>query len=615
MGRGHETTSALRALIAMPGLLVALAGAAFAVSGDWWAVDTDNWTVENSLLRYSYVYTGSTSYGWCSYYGTGIGSFVLKQFDEKLVQTIDGAGTGYAKVDGSRPEFLSVTPHDGYVEIHVEIGNREKKERIYEGFPILEIEYVNIGCLWIDDAFAVQGDDVSFVMYGMDDINGMAEGRAVWAASEDIAQEKYGNHHNFGDTFIEANGSTVDECKYEGYFIYGMVNRRTGHGVGTVYPTELTVHDWKVWWDAKNLINTEIFPKGNGNGVKRWWFPVTGGKTELISTGKAIVDAQGPPPTGGTVARPQISPAGGLHPSPLSVSISTVTSGASIRYTLDGADPTQSSSLYAGPISIISDTTVKARAFKAGMNPSAVAVAEYLIDPGNDTDDDGLTDLQEQSHGTDPNNPDTDGDGLTDGDEVNTHGTNPLSADTDGDGLTDNVEVSGETSATDPDSDDDGLSDGDEYDNGTLPLNPDTDGDGMPDGWEVSYGLDPKEDDGSDDADGDGFSNYDEYLSGSDPKDPNSTPSLAGGSGFISCAAGGGTAGWAVLVVLALAVPALLRGRRKDGLGRNGDMKRSFSCPHSTLPGTRTRLPSQTRFMSPFPKQTPALRWGRGDDS
>src|SRR5262249_9001801 len=42
-----------------------------------------------------------------------------------------------------------------------------------------------------------------------------------------------------------------------------------------------------------------------------------------------------------------------------------------------------------------------------------------------DPDGDGLTNLQEYQHGTDPNNPDTDGDGIPDGMEV-AQGTNPL---------------------------------------------------------------------------------------------------------------------------------------------------------------------------------------------
>lgn len=60
---------------------------------------------------------------------------------------------------------------------------------------------------------------------------------------------------------------------------------------------------------------------------------------------------------------------------------------------------------------------------------------------GPDSDGDGLTDLQEEQLGTDPNNPDTDGDGLTDYEEVVLYGTDPLNPDTDGDGFSDGEEV------------------------------------------------------------------------------------------------------------------------------------------------------------------------------
>ncbi len=54
-----------------------------------------------------------------------------------------------------------------------------------------------------------------------------------------------------------------------------------------------------------------------------------------------------------------------------------------------------------------------------------------------DSDQDGLSDLQEQFLGTNPNNRDTDGDGVEDGDEVFVYHTNPNNADTDGDGVID----------------------------------------------------------------------------------------------------------------------------------------------------------------------------------
>jgi hypothetical protein len=47
---------------------------------------------------------------------------------------------------------------------------------------------------------------------------------------------------------------------------------------------------------------------------------------------------------------------------------------------------------------------------------------------GVDTDDDGLTDWDEENiYGTKPDNPDTDGDGINDGDEIE-EGTDPLVA-------------------------------------------------------------------------------------------------------------------------------------------------------------------------------------------
>jgi hypothetical protein len=136
-----------------------------------------------------------------------------------------------------------------------------------------------------------------------------------------------------------------------------------------------------------------------------------------------------------------------------------------------------------------------------------------------DSDGDGLTDEEELSLGTDPNNPDSDGDGLTDLFEVSNGfdplppgeeeqdpdsdglgnlgeqgaGTDPHNPDSDGDQLQDAIEVGIGSDPLDPDSDDDGLEDGEEVNViGSDPLNPDTDGGGRTDGLEVNVdGTDP----------------------------------------------------------------------------------------------------------------------------
>ena len=107
----------------------------------------------------------------------------------------------------------------------------------------------------------------------------------------------------------------------------------------------------------------------------------------------------------------------------------------------------------------------------------------------NDNDGDGLDYDDEQTAGTDPNNPDTDGGGTSDGAEI-INGTNPLDPtddnanDTDHDGLSDDAEDDYNTDPNDPDTDDDGLPDGAEVAIGSDPLDPDTDGDGLKDGEE-----------------------------------------------------------------------------------------------------------------------------------
>nr|WP_223187738.1 chitobiase/beta-hexosaminidase C-terminal domain-containing protein [Streptomyces sp. CBMA29] len=83
--------------------------------------------------------------------------------------------------------------------------------------------------------------------------------------------------------------------------------------------------------------------------------------------------------TGTTVATPTFSPAGGTFSSAQSVTISDATSGASIRYTLDGSTPTASSALYSAPLTISASTTVKAIGIKSGSTNSAVATASYTI--------------------------------------------------------------------------------------------------------------------------------------------------------------------------------------------------------------------------------------------
>lgn len=73
-------------------------------------------------------------------------------------------------------------------------------------------------------------------------------------------------------------------------------------------------------------------------------------------------------------------------------------------------------------------------------NPAAY-VTPPVVEDNKDSDNDGLTDTEEQNLGTDPNIADTDGDGLADGDEVKLFKTSPISMHSDSDAFDDGTEV------------------------------------------------------------------------------------------------------------------------------------------------------------------------------
>ncbi|MGH9360737.1 MAG: LamG-like jellyroll fold domain-containing protein, partial [Thermoanaerobaculia bacterium] len=70
----------------------------------------------------------------------------------------------------------------------------------------------------------------------------------------------------------------------------------------------------------------------------------------------------------------------GFHDAPFDLSISSPTPGAVIRYTTDFSEPTETrGQTYAGPIRIQRTTAVRARAFRPGFYPTAVATHTYLF--------------------------------------------------------------------------------------------------------------------------------------------------------------------------------------------------------------------------------------------
>jgi hypothetical protein len=136
-------------------------------------------------------------------------------------------------------------------------------------------------------------------------------------------------------------------------------------------------------WDANDLTNTiyesDTNPTRDAGGIaNRFTIPV-------VTNGKVYVSANKQVAVYGllngelTAAAPLISPDGGTFSSSQTVTLSSTTASAEIHYTLTGATPTSSSTLYNSPINIAKNTTVKAIASATGYLQSQVSSATFTI--------------------------------------------------------------------------------------------------------------------------------------------------------------------------------------------------------------------------------------------
>ena len=78
------------------------------------------------------------------------------------------------------------------------------------------------------------------------------------------------------------------------------------------------------------------------------------------------------------VLPPTIQQPAGFYTS-IQISVQPAAAGDKIRYTLDGSDPTEASSLYTTPVEITQTSMVRARSFASGALPSQIATKAFFI--------------------------------------------------------------------------------------------------------------------------------------------------------------------------------------------------------------------------------------------
>lgn len=127
--------------------------------------------------------------------------------------------------------------------------------------------------------------------------------------------------------------------------------------------------------DIKNYyLDTSELPSIDSN-IVCWNVEVDANTGSIKSCENDSTDYFDPLP----VAAPTFSPDGGSYTGTQTVTMSCSEPGSTIRYTTDGSKPTPTSTLYTTPISVNSNITIKARAFKANLRSSEVKSAAYVI--------------------------------------------------------------------------------------------------------------------------------------------------------------------------------------------------------------------------------------------
>ena len=147
-------------------------------------------------------------------------------------------------------------------------------------------------------------------------------------------------------------------------------------GTGTVDYQWQSSSDNSSWDDIDAETSASYTPSTASIGTTYYRVVVTNHECgESVESDAATVVVSAP----SVCKTPTFSVSAGTYSSAQSVELSCGTDGATIRYTTNGDDPTESSSVYSSAISVSVNTTIKAKAFKADLTPSSVATATYNI--------------------------------------------------------------------------------------------------------------------------------------------------------------------------------------------------------------------------------------------
>ena len=160
-----------------------------------------------------------------------------------------------------------------------------------------------------------------------------------------------------------------------------------------------------VWADDEDTAQTALHTnfKLSGGGEQVGLYDASGAVLDSLSYGEQTTDisygrypdgsdafalfavptpgaANTTEPGGGIAEAPTFSLASGFYASGGSVVMTAPEADATVRYTLDGSDPTETSTAYTAPLALDATTVIRAAAFAPGRAPSEIVTRSYFVD-------------------------------------------------------------------------------------------------------------------------------------------------------------------------------------------------------------------------------------------
>ncbi|MGA8087872.1 MAG: chitobiase/beta-hexosaminidase C-terminal domain-containing protein [Terracidiphilus sp.] len=209
----------------------------------------------------------------------------------------------------------------------------------------------------------------------------------VWAGGDNPGTPNAGMlfKMNNGVMDTEPDSETTSTSKFPGP-TFSISSNGTQDGIAwAVQADQFNTNGPAVLYafDATDL--SDILYESDTNATRDSAGPANKFSVPVVTNGKVYVAAHGEVDVYGllnaaaSAAAPVINPNGGTFSTSQSVQISSSTPSASIFYTLDGSTPTPTSTQYTAPITISTDTTIKAIASAPGYGLSSVASATFTI--------------------------------------------------------------------------------------------------------------------------------------------------------------------------------------------------------------------------------------------